>query len=58
MEIMVLTNPPLNATFAGFVGYQNSGSEEFERLEIEDCSEETLETASEYWLPKLGKFWE
>ena len=57
MEIMFVTQPPLNATFAGFAGYQNLVAGKQERLEIGDCSDETLETASEYWLPIIGKLW-
>ena len=53
-----MTNPPLNATFAAFAGYQNLGAGDRERLEIGDCSDETLETATEYWLPKLGILWD
>ena len=56
MEIMFVTYPPLNATFAAFAGYQNLGKHN-EQLEIGDCSEETLESATEYWLPKLDKLW-
>ena len=59
LEILIVMTTQIDPSFAEIVGTQISGYEEDdgEFLDIGECSEKALESAEEFWLPKIGEDW-